>query len=305
MQSTTKWKDCKNKNIDGVIHRISEKEKSFCKYRINDGNKKYSNFIFNITEKSNLKINDKLYEYAIASFSYEVSSITTRSYNIEVVIYQEAKTSTTGVYYIINRGITDGLSILRRIMGYEGKLEIINSDLGMDGNTFFLWLIKKYYSDKGIVMFHNNKLCTLNDVIEVKGKTILSNILKTSGNKVLHLKTALSLILESNNLDEIILSITYLSHIKIELQLKESMSLGIDLQNYDGSFTSNNLIAKLSILLYEDLMPKMIESYRDDVYSKKWDLNEQTKFLDKVEDDLIKELNQAKNALKKSLNPVG
>lgn len=305
MQSTTRWKECKNKDIDDVIQRINKAEKSFCKHRINDGNKRYFNFKFDITKKLNLKINNKMYDYVVASFSYEVSSITTRSYNIEVVIYQEKTVSTSDVYYVINRSRTEGLPILRRIMGYEGRLEIINSDLGMDGNTFFLWLIKKYYSDKGVVVFKNNELCTLNDVIEVKGRTMLSNILKTSGNKVLRLKTALSLILESNNLDEIILSITYLSHIKIDLQLKDSMSLGMDLQTYDGSFTSTNLIAKLSILLYEDLMPKLIESYRNDVYSKKWDLNEQTQFLDKVEDDLIEGLNQAKNNLKKSLNPIG
>ena len=114
------------------------------------------------------------------------------------------------VRYIISRN-TYAQTFLRKMLGYTGRGEIVNNSLDFTGDMF-VWLISKVYSSENTILSESDNLADLNiDSIKgFKGNTedLLAKV-SMSGESVMNIISALSFLIESQNLNQVTINLSY------------------------------------------------------------------------------------------------
>ena len=194
----------------------------------------------------------------------------------------------SNVNYIINRN-SDAQKLLRKMLGYTGRNEISLNMLDFSSDTFF-WIINRVYNNDNEI--GDNDLCDKTLSIEmvkgIRGDTedSLSKV-STSGETVMNIISTLSLFLESRNLDQVKLNITYCQH-DIELILNAKGRISVSPNKYYGPYQEKGelCIAYLYMLVYIEIIPNLIQAYSLDKQNGDWGPSVNISFLNNVAAEL-------------------
>ena len=182
--------------------------------------------------------------------------------------------TTNGILrYIINRN-TGALTILRKMLSYSKRSEIKRIELPLSGD-FFVWLIYKVYTGNNTIESESDFLADLKiDCVRAfKGNTedMLTKV-SAVGESVMNIISTLSFLLESQNLNQITLDIAYREHSNIEVTLSNKNTVAISPDSYLGVECDDwyDLIAKILLTLYTEILPIMIQCYQSEIDSNFW-----------------------------------
>ncbi|MBF1275530.1 hypothetical protein [Parvimonas micra] len=291
---TTRWVDKTNYSFKEIIDKMSEvpadennNSMSYCNWNIEK--------VFEENQKE--KLNGKELEYNY--FKYKYDSISYGNQPIEdrtaknegiVIVYYDGKYTN----YIISRN-SDAQKIIRKIMNYTGKNEIDRNMPSFD-TDFFIWLINKVYNNENTIEAINKDLydISLDAIKGFKGNTedLLTKV-SANGESVMNIISTLSFFLESRNLNQITLDMEYFKHQSITLVLTNkgfSGTVSIYEDKYQGIFEEeidkNIILPKLTLLVYLEILPILIQAYNNDIENEVWSREENINFLKKVAKEL-------------------
>lgn len=301
MSATTRWKDNETTNIDRAIEllvdSVENDDRESKTRRENWEIKK----VFDENKKITL-FGNKI-EYNMIRFSY--NRITT--YNDEVndipqngfvIVYLNNQT----INYIIDKN-SDAKSVLRILLSYTGKNEIDDNKLHFE-NDFFFWLINRvYYANNTIEIAEENNF-ELQSIKGFSGDTEDSQTkVSASGESVMNIISTLSFFLESRKLKQIKLDLSYKTHEKIGLVLKDG-TLEEDFKSYLGSYENDQTdeqIAKMYLMAYVEIVPILIQEYTTDIENELWNKQRYIAFMNDVADTLKKKIEKKTQAINTGL----
>lgn len=141
------------------------------------------------------------------------------------------------VNYIIDRN-SDAKTILRKLLNYSGKNEIVENNYQVDSD-FFIWLISKVYYDQNTIEINSQtdvKL-VLKSIRGFKGDSqdYLTKV-SASGESVMKIISTLSFLLESRNINQIRINIDYGNNRGIVIELNINNSIRINTDIYIGDY---------------------------------------------------------------------
>ena len=301
MSATTRWKDNETTNIDRAIEllvdSVENDDRESKTRRENWEIKK----VFDENKKITL-FGNKI-EYNMIRFSY--NRITT--YNDEVkdipqngfvIVYLNNQT----INYIIDKN-SDAKSVLRILLSYTGKNEIDDNKLHFE-NDFFFWLINRvYYANNTIEIAEENNF-ELQSIKGFSGDTEDSQTkVSASGESVMNIISTLSFFLESRKLKQIKLDLSYKTHEKIGLVLKDG-TLEEDFKSYLGSYENDQTdeqIAKMYLMAYVEIVPILIQEYTTDIENELWNKQRYIAFMNDVADTLKEKIEKKTQAINTGL----
>lgn len=301
MSATTRWKDNETTNIDRAIEllvdSVENDDRESKTRRENWEIKK----VFDENKKITL-FGNKI-EYNMIRFSY--NRITT--YNDEVndipqngfvIVYLNNQT----INYIIDKN-SDAKSVLRILLSYTGKNEIDDNKLHFE-NDFFFWLINRvYYANNTIEIAEENNF-ELQSIKGFSGDTEDSQTkVSASGESVMNIINTLSFFLESRKLKQIKLDLSYKTHEKIGLVLKDG-TLEEDFKSYLGSYENDQTdeqIAKMYLMAYVEIVPILIQEYTTDIENELWNKQRYIAFMNDVADTLKEKIEKKTQAINTGL----
>lgn len=301
MSATTRWKDNETTNIDRAIEllvdSVENDDRESKTRRENWEIKK----VFDENKKITL-FGNKI-EYNMIRFSY--NRITT--YNDEVndipqngfvIVYLNNQT----INYIIDKN-SDAKSVLRILLSYTGKNEIDDNKLHFE-NDFFFWLINRvYYANNTIEIAEENNF-ELQSIKGFSGDTEDSQTkVSASGESVMNIISTLSFFLESRKLKQIKLDLSYKTHEKIGLVLKDG-TLEEDFKSYLGSYENDQTdeqIAKMYLMAYVEIVPILIQEYTTDIENELWNKQRYIAFMNDVADTLKDKIEKKTQAINTGL----
>lgn len=303
--STTRWTDRDIVSLDEAIGLIMSKNESLA----NDGGVSYSNLekekVFE--QNQTVTIDTRAYSYNVVEFS--MNSITPGSTPIEartqlirglIILYSDGNR----VHYIINRNY-DALKLLRKLLGYTGRNEIMENKF-LFSDDIFMWFVKIVSNKENEFSFtdsNQNELeLIINSIIGVRGETRDENKLSAQGDTVLNLISTLSFILESNLLKQIVLRTQYTGHENIEMRLNDKGVVAVETDSYSGNYEDledPKMKAQVLLLVYLEVIPKLLQVYFEEKDEEKWNLSEKDIFFNDVEKKLIERLQERKNEFRK------
>jgi len=301
LSATTRWKDNETTNIDRAIEllvdSVENDDRESKTRRENWEIKK----VFDENKKITL-FGNKI-EYNMIRFSY--NRITT--YNDEVndipqngfvIVYLNNQT----INYIIDKN-SDAKSVLRILLSYTGKNEIDDNKLHFE-NDFFFWLINRvYYANNTIEIAEENNF-ELQSIKGFSGDTEDSQTkVSASGESVMNIISTLSFFLESRKLKQIKLDLSYKTHEKIGLVLKDG-TLEEDFKSYLGSYENDQTdeqIAKMYLMAYVEIVPILIQEYTTDIENELWNKQRYIAFMNDVADTLKEKIEKKTQAINTGL----
>lgn len=301
MSATTRWKDNETTNIDRAIEllvdSVENDDRESKTRRENWEIKK----VFDENKKITL-FGNKI-EYNMIRFSY--NRITT--YNDEVndipqngfvIVYLNNQT----INYTIDKN-SDAKSVLRILLSYTGKNEIDDNKLHFE-NDFFFWLINRvYYANNTIEIAEENNF-ELQSIKGFSGDTEDSQTkVSASGESVMNIISTLSFFLESRKLKQIKLDLSYKTHEKIGLVLKDG-TLEEDFKSYLGSYENDQTdeqIAKMYLMAYVEIVPILIQEYTTDIENELWNKQRYIAFMNDVADTLKEKIEKKTQAINTGL----
>lgn len=303
--STTRWTDRDIVSLDEAIALIMSDNESLA----NDGGVSYSNLEKEKAFEQNqtVTIDTRAYSYNVVEFS--MNSITPGSTPIEartqpirglIILYSDGNR----VHYIINRNY-DALKLLRKLLGYTGRNEIMENKF-LFSDDIFMWFVKIVSNKENEFSFtdsNQNELeLIINSIIGVRGETRDENKLSAQGDTVLNLISTLSFILESNLLKQIVLRTQYTGHENIEMRLNDKGVVAVETDSYSGNYEDledPKMKAQVLLLVYLEVIPKLLQVYFEEKDEEKWNLSEKDIFFNDVEKKLIERLQERKNEFRK------
>ncbi|AWI44786.1 hypothetical protein BJG88_08560 [Staphylococcus nepalensis] len=303
---TTRWKNDKENNFENNIQNLVDFNNIIDDQ--NKDNKTYhQNFevikIFDENQKISLTDEETLFNTFIVKYE-KVRSGTepieerTDKQSLELMAYNNRGTTK----FIINKN-TDAMFFIRKLLKYKGQKEISNLNIELE-NDFFLWLLYKIYKkDNAFSVKYENeeKELTLRNIKFFKGKSLDNNSVTSKGNTVLNLISTLSFILEKGKIDQLVLCVKYHNHENIEIRLQTDGLIGIeDLNKYDGVYeneSSDLQQSRLILLIYNEIIPNLLEYYRNDIQNKKWEHQIKADFLEEIKNDITNRIDQMKNEI--------
>ena len=295
--ATTRWNDKEIHDINHVLNKILTHESADDS---SSDKTRYTNWQTEKVFPENLKykFNNKEIEFNYISFSYDTVTPDdgqpiedrTTTHRGFIILYWNGES----VSYIINQK-TYALTILRKLLGYTGKNEIVQ-DQKYITSDFFLWLICKVYNLENVFERDDEQKNTKNITVEtirgIKGETddLLTKV-SANGESVMNIISTLSFLLESRKFNQICVDIKYMDHSHIELTLDTKGTINTSVENYCGEFDTDNerkeeVISKLYLLIYLEVFPFIYQTYlleKDDLL---WNKDANIEFLTKVTNDL-------------------
>jgi hypothetical protein len=207
-----------------------------------------------------------------------------------LIIYKEAE----NIGIIIEK-VTGALTFLRLISEFDetSRNDIINReyDDSVFNSELFFWIISKIYNDDSNINFRLDDdkedgieyTIDLNSLDGLKGRTSgILNKVSTEGSDVINMLTTLSFLLESNQLTEVQLGVTYGAHnnfqiiIHLNSAIKKLLSIDVKEKEYFGEFlkvdtlndvqTTDKLKLRSALLLmvHLDFFPTLISVFKSD-----------------------------------------
>lgn len=262
---------------------------------------KYPDFKIEKYIEDSIKIHNKEINYTIFNYSIQ-SSTSTNRINHELIVFKNGKQ----VGFIVEKNANSATSFLRGLLGYKKKRGTVNVqilDSSFENGEIFFWIINRIYSDDPTLTFstvdnQKNKLI-LNSIDGIQGRTQATlNRVSTQGSNVINMLTTLAFILESNTLTEVKLISNYNEHEDISLEIHVSgknITIGVDESEYRGPYENkdeNELRCILLLVAYLDLIPALIDSYKNDV-------DEETNEKKELVSNIVNETTDRINNLKK------
>lgn len=189
------------------------------------------------------------------------------------------------INYIINQN-SSAKKILRKIMKYESKGEVV-SEMPKCDTDFFYWLIYRIYTRKTLIdsesdYFH---LMGLDGIYGLRGDIEdESTKITASGESIMNTISALSFFLESSHIDMVKLDLKYDEHNNIRLILKDGV-IDTDLKYYIGPFDLEEedlRISKLYLLIYLEIIPILKQEYLNDCNNDIWNRETYKQFLKRL-----------------------
>ena len=194
------------------------------------------------------------------------------------------------VRYIISKN-TYAQTLLRKMLFYNGKGEIVSNAFDLSGDLF-VWLISKVYSRENTISSENEELSDLivDSIKGFKGDTedLLAKV-SMSGESVMNIISALSFLIESKNLNQITVALSYRNHLNIEISLSNRKTIGFDEDKYLGEllqYPREEKIATCILFLYMEIVPILLQKYQSDIDSNLWGQGKCVSFLKMVATDL-------------------
>lgn len=311
---TTRWLDNKIESIEEAIELLSVAPNNY----INQDSPSYYNWdvqkVFEEIQEVTLNGKEIKYNY----FKYKYDYITPGNQPIEdrtvknegiIIAYFNGKS----VNYIINRN-SDAQKILRKLLNYTGRNEIEKNMVSFD-NVFFIWLINRVYTNENIIEPFNDELHSISlDAIKgFKGNTedLLTKV-TANGESVMNIISTLSFLLESRNLHQITLDLQYFTHQSITLVLSNKSNdanngtVSIYENKYQGTLedeaNQDNVLPKLFLLVYLEILPILIQSYNSDKDNERWSESANITFLESVAEELSDKVAIRVDSLKTNRN---
>lgn len=303
--ATTRWNDKETLVMEDALNKILTHKNA---EDLSTDKIIYTNWQTVKAFSKNLKyqFNDKEIEFNYISFSYDTITpddgqpIEDRTSNHKgfIILYWNGQ----NINYIINQKAY-ALTILRKLLGYTGKNEIIQDRKNITSD-FFLWLISKVYCQDNIFEKDDEKENITNIAIEtirgIKGETddLLAKIkISANGESVMNIISTLSFLLESRRFNQICIDIGYKEHSHIELTLDTKGTIYTSVEGYCGEFdtgeeTKEEVTSKLYLLLYLEIFPLIYQTYLLEKGNSLWDKNVNIEFLKQVADDLSARVNE-------------
>ena len=302
---TTRWSDSENSILDNVIERLLQipeddeigESIAYADWKINkkfDGNPKIT--------LNNREISYNLIKYSYNQISSGNQPIEDRTIpkNGFIVVYSNG----VGIGYIISRN-SDGMKLLRKMLKYSGRNEISKNSFDIKSD-FFVWLITKVYTGENIIETESEMLgnISLDTIKGFKGDTEdLLNKVSATGESVINIISTLSFLLESKNLNQIKLDLEYRNHENIELVLTNNGTVTTALERYQGEyeeFDEEELLAKLYLLIYIEILPLLVQAYKTDIDNDNWNSQKNIEFLKMVAADLSQKVETRIDMLEKT-----
>lgn len=195
------------------------------------------------------------------------------------------------VRYIIDRN-SGALTLIRKMLFYTGKSEVVKSGLSFTADKF-VWLISKVYHGENILEGGSEFLenLSINAIRGFKGDTEDSlTTISAEGESVMNIISTLSFLIESKNLNQINLDLEYKTHMNIGVTLNNRNTIFFSDERYTGELIQKSshyeLIAKVVLILYTEIIPIIIQNYQNDVDANFWNQGKCVEFLQQVADDL-------------------
>ena len=312
-----KWQDKENdyeklKEIlfDSQQHNFNNDSKNSPYYKNIIMNKKYD-------KDQVYSINSDEFVYNVLDFSFDKiekkneSSLINEDLpsNVQgfVIIYKKKdrdnKDEDNKVNYIINKN-SGSQNVLRNLLNYSGKQEIISNAINVSSN-FIIWLIKKVYDNENKFSVNkegsNETELTITSVIGFKGNTEdkISKV-TADGNTVMKLMSSLTFLLESEDLVFIKLKVSTTNHRAIIFKLQKNGAVDIDIDNYRGSYLDGtpqsieDLPIKLFLLIYLEIIPILNKWHAEDKDNNLWNDSVYNAFLNKLGKDLKSRIEEAR-----------
>lgn len=293
--TTTRWSDEKNTDLAHV-------ESLLLSQHPDDRSETSTSYINWVIEKqfpSNLKIqlNGKDIEFNFYSFSVDRvpagamddDDLTVRRTGFVIPYVHSGK-----VRYIIDRN-SDAQTLLRKMLFYSGKGEIVRNNLPVSGDLF-VWLINKVYKGENLLESESDALkdLTIDSIRGFKGNTEDSlTKVSTSGETVMNIISSLSFLIESQNLNQITLDVAYGKHTNIEVSLSKRATIATSIDRYLGELYQKNeqeIIATVLLILYTEILPIIIQKYQIEVDATRWGQGKCVEFLQQVANDLAEKV---------------
>ncbi|MGG7160223.1 hypothetical protein [Clostridium baratii] len=305
MASITRWLDTECKVLDTSIANIRGIVKRECDFETTT---KYCNWKIDIDfgEVKKIKLNNNEIRYSYCWISFDtirpgnepVEDRTTHNKCFVIAYF-----SGVNVNYIIDRN-SDAKRILRSLLNYSGRNEIIENNYSIDSNMF-IWLISKVYYNQNILEGNNegDPDIILKSIRGFKGDSAdcLTKI-SASGESVMKVISTLSFLLESRNINQIKIEIEYGNHGCIEVELNINKTIKIDISKYVGEYLldiKEEKIIKLYLLFYLEIFPKIIQLYQNEKEEELWNNEINVKFLEDLGQALTESIETRINILKK------
>lgn len=300
--ATTRWIDNEITLLDEAINRLLQAPEDDISPETTIYSKWQVSKMFNANQQ--IAFNGRTITYNYIKFSYNKTipgnqPIEDRtSLNVGSIICYFNGSS---VNYIINKN-SDAQKILRKMLKYSGRNEISKNNFETNSD-FFIWMISKVYLNDNVIETESEALknLSLESIKAFRGDTEDSlTKVSATGESVMNIISTLSFLLESRRLNQIKVNLEYGSHENIELQLINNGAVSTEIKEYQGEFEEDDsfdLQGKLYLLIYMEIVPILIQAYRDDVENENWTNEETIKFLKKVATDLQEKVNLRINSL--------
>lgn len=310
MASVTRWVDKEQISIENVIELIktiserendSEVETRYCNWQ--------SHEFFDDGGTQTVTLNNREIEYSYFSILFDsirpgIQPIEDRTTHNKcfVIIYFNG----TSINYIIDRN-SDAKTILRKLLNYSGRNEIVENNYEVD-NDLFIWLISKvyYYENTIEINSQTDTKLVLQSIKGFKGDSedYLTKI-SASGESVMKIISTLSFLLESRNINQIKVDIDYGKNKGITIELNTNESIKINTESYIGEYimeVEEKKMAQLYLLFYLEVFPNLIQSYQNEKENELWNQEKNLEFLNDVAKALTDSINLKINALKNNMN---
>lgn len=288
---TTRWSDGETKTLEEVLEILLEIPED----DIVEDSTAYSNWNIDkqFTDNLTLRLNNRDITYNLIRYSYNQISpggqpLEDRTVSKDgfIIPYFNG----VCVNYIISRN-SDGQRILRKLLKYCGRNEVAKNSFDINSD-FFVWMISKVYTSENIIETESESLgdLSLETIKGFKGDTedLLTKVSAT-GESVINIISTLSFLLESKNLNQIKLDLEYGNHDNIELVLTNKGTVSTDISKYQGEFeadVNNELLTKLYLVIYIEIMPILMQAYNSDIENELWNAQKNIGFLKTVAENL-------------------
>ena len=154
----------------------------------------------------------------------------------------------------------------------------------------------KVYGKENTISSENEELSDLiiDSIKGFKGDTedLLAKV-SMSGESVMNIISALSFLIESRNLNQITIALSYRNHMNMEISLNNRNTIGFDEDKYLGELVQvprHEMIATCILSLYMEIVPILLQKYQSDIDLNLWGQGKCVSFLEMVADDLNKKV---------------
>lgn len=288
--ATTRWIDSEHSDLDEAVAAFLE--------HIDDDDPTSNIYWRNwramkcFDQSQAINLNDREVQYNLLECHYDQVSLgdgpeenRTSHKNLFIIVYHVGNS----IQYIISQN-SNAKKVLRKILKYTGKMEIIENNFKFPSD-FFVWLIHKIYMADSIVESSDLELMAIKSF---KGNTEdFQTKVSAKGESVMNVLSTLSFLLESRQLDQLTIEIRYSEHENINLVLR-SGTVTIDFAPYQGAYeedSSDSKLAKLYLLTYLEILPILDQAYKSDKEDGTWDDSTLSKFSQNIAEDIRKRVN--------------
>lgn len=240
-----------------------------------------------------IEISDKKIEYNVIEFKFQKQSPGIEDLSNHegfIIIYF----MDGNLYYITNRN-SDAKTIIRKLLGYTGKEEIIEYTHKIKSDLIF-WMIHKVYTQNNTLDIDgDNRKLTIDGIKAFKGDSQdLLTTVSADGESVMNIISTMSFLLESRKIDSIVIDVSYEEHDSIEVVLGTNNYPSINIDLYAGEYNKSKYEEHkewlLYLLLFIEILTNITQAHMDELESGTWDENKYKEFLKDVANDLMTEV---------------